>query len=112
MLQNLIKALRNTVNNNVNGIQFQPVGAFPRSSFNVRNYEFFQNRCVEGTGTIEWPACCTDLSPLDNFYGVISKTIFTKPNMQNQITNEQWSSSVSAFDNRIGQNQLEQGIDF
>lgn len=123
----IIPAIRNAVGNNFNDTWFQQDGASPHFSVDVRNYlnEVFQDRWIGRRGTIEWPARSPDLSPLDFFFwGHLKNIIYkTKPDnldelrnrillTAHQITNQQLRNSISAFYNRLGYCQIEEGRQF
>lgn len=66
-------------------VWFQQDGATPHYAVIVRDYltEIFPNKWIGRRGAIEWPARSPDLTPLDFFYGDISRLKYMQ---QSQIT--------------------------
>lgn len=72
LLQNeVISALENMFDGNIENIWFQQDGAGPHYAIAVRQFldNTFPNRWIGRRGQIEWPARSPDLSPVDYFFG-------------------------------------------
>ena len=70
--EQIVTAIRDIADGNMDEIYFQQDGAPPHYGINVRQYlnEVFPDRWIGRRGHIEWPPRSPDLTPLDFFCGV------------------------------------------
>lgn len=71
----IVPAIRDIANRNMNEVYFQQNAAPPQYGVNVRQYlnEVVPDRWIGRRGHIEWPPRSPDLTALDFFVGLLEK---------------------------------------
>ena len=106
---NIVPAIHNLFNGNVNNIWFQQDGAGPHYAVEVRDYldATFPNRWIGRRGEIEWPARSPDLSPMDYFlWGFLKNRVYeTQPATLTELQ-QRISDQVAIITQEIRENVL------
>ena len=85
---------------NFDELFFQQDGTSPHYALRVRDYlnKVFTQRWFGRTGSIEWPPCSSDLTPMDFFFwGVVKNKEYVKNKKNPKTVNELKDCIYDAF---------------
>lgn len=123
----IVPAIQNLTNGQMDDVHFQQDGAPPHYTRSVRQYldQVFPGRWIGRRGVIEWPARSPDLTPLDYFlWGYLKGKVYTtKPQNLDElrariihemdiIPQEMYQRATEAFYTRLAHCQTVEGQHF